>query len=967
MTRPRRGPLVATFAALALFASATIGAAPVSARAPEPAAPRPTSISTAADPGTPAPVSAPASPVAGPGPSSTPVDSTMLIEDNPKLDSQLLVAAGVPGSAPESTGDVPRYDGDRVSVVVSGPAAADAVAGAGGEVIAESGGVIAAYVPSSQLTGLADSDLVTAVRAPAQAEPSGVITDGIAPSGAAAWHAAGQGGDGVVVAVVDIGFKGLAQETSVGNLPEGLTVASNRCGSSVDSSPHGTGVAEIVHQMAPGAQLVLYCIRNSAEFLAAAQDIAAAGIKIATSSLGFPGDARGDGVLEDPMSAAAAVRHAHEDAGIFWIQSAGNDGDAHFRGTLDASGSQRVDTVSAMSFANAAALEWDQWAGPVSNVKVCVTQFRYLDDPDSSDPALLIESPTGSESCSASNSGPSGDVPRVTRSMPAVSGAGLFYAVRISSPPALSGSRFDITYTYGTWNGVSSPKLSSNDPLVTGGSITSPASSPYAFAVGAVDATSKHREDFSSVGPTIDGRTKPDIAGYDNTLSNIYTPRFLGTSAAAPSVAGIAALLLAAIPTLDAAGLKGELLARANAGAPSAADNRTGAGLLSLGSPTAQPAPALITSRFTAVDPVRIRDTRYGPGAIGQVGPGQEITVDAGPFGVPAGATAVVINLTGDGATASTVLAAYPRLFAGTSNLNLAPGDATAAASVTVPVVNGTFRVRNHNGYIQVIVDLLGFYAPGSGAGYSSVPPTRVLDTRTSLTPSGTAAPVPPTGVLAVQITGRAGVPVGATAVAINLTVADVPVYPGGYISVYPTAFTTFSTLNYLGFDRANLAIVKLDPTGKLRVQNAPTGTGGPVNLIVDVLGYYSNGGASFVPRTPNRIIDTRVSIGMPTGAFAADGSRASFDRDQVPAIPRSPGTPAAALLLNVTAVASGSGFLSVYRGQGGPPEASTVNFTAGRIVPNATYAEVDGQGYFSIYGRGFNTDVVVDVFGFFV
>ena len=48
-----------------------------------------------------------------------------------------------------------------------------------------------------------------------------------------------------------------------------------------------------------------------------------------------------------------------------------------------------------------------------------------------------------------------------------------------------------------------------------------PATSPGAFAVGAANWRSNSLEPFSSRGPTIDGRVKPDLLGFDGTSSNI--------------------------------------------------------------------------------------------------------------------------------------------------------------------------------------------------------------------------------------------------------------------------------------------------------------------------------------------------------------------------------------------------------------------------------------------------------------
>jgi hypothetical protein len=119
---------------------------------------------------------------------------------------------------------------------------------------------------------------------------------------------------------------------------------------------------------------------------------------------------------------------------------------------------------------------------------------------------------------------------------------------------------------------------------------------------------------------------------------------------------------------------------------------------------------------FRPTLPTRLVDTR--PGKLGKGGVRDvEVASADSFFGVPATATAAVVNLTGTAPTLPTYLTIYPKpasgaAFPNTSNVNLAAGQ-TAASHATVLLGSGGWvRVRNFNGQVAVIVDLAGWFGP---------------------------------------------------------------------------------------------------------------------------------------------------------------------------------------------------------------------------------------------------------------
>jgi Tol biopolymer transport system component len=120
------------------------------------------------------------------------------------------------------------------------------------------------------------------------------------------------------------------------------------------------------------------------------------------------------------------------------------------------------------------------------------------------------------------------------------------------------------------------------------------------------------------------------------------------------------------------------------------------------------------TGRFVPVSPSRFLDTRSGTGGA-PIPVTAEGFVDlkvAGTRGVPAGATAAVLNLTGTGVTATTDVRAFPvgaSSVPTVSNLNLVRGTTRANSAIVKTGTDGRIRVRNGAGSVNLIGDLAGY------------------------------------------------------------------------------------------------------------------------------------------------------------------------------------------------------------------------------------------------------------------
>lgn len=373
-------------------------------------------------------------------------------------------------------------------------------------------------------------------------------------------------------------------------------------------------------------------------------------------------------------------------------------------------------------------------------------------------------------------------------------------------------------------------------------------------------------------------------------------------------------------------------------------------------------------SKFVAVTPTRVLDTRIGLGSTGSVPPGGTVTlVMPGHGGVPvSGVTAVLLNVTVAEATGPGFVQVFPTgqaAVGASSNLNIEYAGQTIPNLVVAPLGDvGQVSLFTIGGG-HLIADVFGYFNAASvsvDGRYVPVFPNRLLDTRMQ-SPGKLAAG----GSVRVQIAGRSGVPAaGASAVVLNVTATEAT--GAGYLQVLPTgqaAFGSFSNLNLVpGQTMPNLVVVPVGSDGSVTVFSE-RGT----HVLVDVFGYFTNQTADlssdglFVPLSPTRLLDTRPDAkpGAGTVTSITPAGKAGL-----------PSSGVEALFGTLTATeASGGGYIQVAPG---PAATAPLGFwsnanieRAGQTIPNAAIANLGSDGTIVLYTSN-ATHLLFDAAGYF-
>ncbi|MFE4257627.1 hypothetical protein [Streptomyces sp. NPDC056883] len=377
-------------------------------------------------------------------------------------------------------------------------------------------------------------------------------------------------------------------------------------------------------------------------------------------------------------------------------------------------------------------------------------------------------------------------------------------------------------------------------------------------------------------------------------------------------------------------------------------------------------------SEFTPHAPTRLLDTRDGTGT-GTPG-GRPVGANgttrvkiAGSGSIPAGVTAVALNITvTNAATAGHVIAyASGTKRPETSNVNFVKGQTVPNLAIVPVGEDGYVELANRSlGSVDLIADVTGYFSRTAADGFTSVEPTRLVDTRQGLGAS-TVAPGPQK-TFGVQVTGAAGLPAtGVTAVSLNVTVVNPD--QAGHLTVFPgggQAPSTSSVNFTAGQTVANAVIVPVGPDGRISIRHASFGYSG---VIVDVTGYYgADGKAAYLPGKPERLEDTRT-YGWPLKALDYHEEIRWIESGLE------------ALVLNTTVTNTGSAghltvapdpntkddYLNGTAKRPTPPNTSVLNWTKATTVANLVQAGTGNNDIVDFWNRGWEpTDLIIDLFG---
>jgi hypothetical protein len=288
---------------------------------------------------------------------------------------------------------------------------------------------------------------------------------------------------------------------------------------------------------------------------------------------------------------------------------------------------------------------------------------------------------------------------------------------------------------------------------------------------------------------------------------------------------------------------RNEVIANAGVFPLSGASSSPGAGYLCLYSPVATQVVIDVNGYFTASSTGgRYYPAQPKPWANTLFTADTTKIIDARTVGVPAGASAVAINITSSSSGMNGHITAYPCQVKRpvVSNINPMPG-LTRQNFAIVPI-SSTGKLCLYSRWSTAVkVDLLGYYGPGGSGTFRPTQPTRVVDTRDryrSAMNLGTAgSAITPLTTKTLLLAGQRGIP--STAKAVTIIVTVVTPTTGGSITVWGGACGASPPVKTITFvSRHTIANTTQVALGTNRSVCIRSSAG--AHLVIDITGWWN-------------------------------------------------------------------------------------------------------------------------------